>query len=390
MSGIDASPDPFRVRGTLRTLCAASLVVCVLAPAAADARQTSSAQLDSTQIAALVRYPGFFHSRTVIVQGAVTIVEGRAWIEHPAGGRVLLLRLTGVNNGQPIQVRGTFVDAGRLPRNDARFAQFGLDKVLSGALPRPGELLAINVDRAAPYSPASGPATLYAVVLDPERFLNQAVVVVGQFRGRNLVGDQPAAPGRDKWEFVLRNGTSSLWVAGRKPQGFDFNLDPAAPKDVGRWLRVNGVVRREKDLVYIEADAIERGDSEPEVGLIERTQPMPALPPPEITFSLPVEDEADVSLKAVVRVQFSRVMKGESFVGKVRASYIGGGTPGAGPVPDPDLSAIYMPKDQVLVISFVKPLERFRRVKIELLDGIGTPDGSPLRPWTLTFSTGSR
>lgn len=377
------------------TLCAASLVVCGLTPAVATEQPTASVQVDATQLVALIRYPAFFHNRTVIVQGTVKIVGGDTWLESSADARIRLLRLTGANDGKRIQVRGTFFDVGRLPANDPRLARFGLDAVVSGGggrreWPRPGERLVVSVERAANYTPPSGQASIHAVVLDPERFQNEAVMVVGQFRGRNLVGDEPAAPGHDRWEFVLRNGTSSIWVVGRRPQGPDFNLDPAAPKDVGRWLRVSGVVRRQKDLVYLEADAIERGESEPETGPAERAGPLPALPPPEITFSLPIEDETDVSLKTVVRVQFSRVMNAESFVGKVQASYLGTGPAGAAPARDPDVGAIYMPKDQVLVISFTRPLERFRRVKIELLDGISTPDGSALKPWTLTFSTGGR
>lgn len=380
-------------RGTLRTLCAASLGVWLLPPALATS-QTTATGVDSTQIAALVRYPAFFHNRTVIVQGTVKTVGNDTWLENSVDARIRLLRLTGTSDGKPIQVRGIFVDVGRLPANDPRLARFGIEALtVSGSRrewPRPGELLVVSVERAASYTAPSGQASIHAVVLDPDRVQNQAVVVVGQFRGRNLVGDQPAAPGHDKWEFVLRNGSSSIWVVGRRPQGSDFNLDPAAPKDVGRWLRVSGVVRRLNDLVCVEADAIERGDREPETGPASRAQPLPALPAPEITFSLPIEDEIDISLKAVVRVQFSRVMKAESFVGKVRASYVGTGPADAAPVRDPDLIATYMPKDQVLVISFTRPLERFRRVKIDLLDGISTPDGGALKSWTLTFWTGGR
>lgn len=377
----------------MRTLCAASLVGYLLTPAAPIA-QTPSTQVDATQIAALVLYPAFFHNRTVIVQGTVKIVGGDTWIESSADARVRLLRLTDASDGRRIQVRGTFIDVGRLPASDPRLARFGLDAVNIGSVrrewPKPGELLVVSAERAAIYAPPSGQANIHAVVLDPDRFQNQAVMVVGQFRGRNLVGDEPAAPGHDKWEFVLRNGASSIWVVGRRPQGPDFNLDPAAPKDVGRWLRVSGVVRKPKDLVYLEADAIERGESEPETGPAERARPLPALPPPELTFSLPIEDDTGVSLTTVVRVQFSRVMSAESFVGKVRASYAGTGAAGAAPVRDPDLRAVYMPKDQVLVISFTRPLERYRRVRIDLLDGICTPDGAALKPWTLTFTTGDR
>jgi hypothetical protein len=42
----------------------------------------------------------------------------------------------------------------------------------------------------------------------------------------------------------------------------------------------------------------------------------------------------------------------------------------------------------VLDIGFAHPLERFRTMKVELLEGIVGTDGAPLAPWTLTFSLG--
>ena len=41
-----------------------------------------------------------------------------------------------------------------------------------------------------------------------------------------------------------------------------------------------------------------------------------------------------------------------------------------------------------VVDRFAKPLERFRTVKIDLLEGILGTDGQPLPPWTLSFSVG--
>jgi len=44
----------------------------------------------------------------------------------------------------------------------------------------------------------------------------------------------------------------------------------------------------------------------------------------------------------------------------------------------------------VLEIRFNAPLERFRTVRVELLDGIASIDGLTLGAWTLTFSVGGR
>ena len=42
----------------------------------------------------------------------------------------------------------------------------------------------------------------------------------------------------------------------------------------------------------------------------------------------------------------------------------------------------------MLEITFAKPLERFRTLKVDLLDGILGTDEQPLKPWTLTFEVG--
>ena len=48
----------------------------------------------------------------------------------------------------------------------------------------------------------------------------------------------------------------------------------------------------------------------------------------------------------------------------------------------------YDPGTRVLDIGFSAPLERFRTVTVELVDGIKGSDGAPLKPWRLTFSLG--
>ena len=82
------------------------------------------------------------------------------------------------------------------------------------------------------------------------------MTVVGRFRGRNLYGDLPDAPGKSRWDFVLQSANAAIWVTGRRPKGdgFDLNIDNRV--DTGRWLEVAGVVKAERGLVRVEADAI--------------------------------------------------------------------------------------------------------------------------------------
>jgi len=39
-------------------------------------------------------------------------------------------------------------------------------------------------------------------------------------------------------------------------------------------------------------------------------------------------------------------------------------------------------------LKFVQPLERSRRVRIDLLEGIKGTDGQPLKPWSMVFTVG--
>jgi hypothetical protein len=118
---------------------------------------------------------------------------------------------------------------------------------------------------------------------------------------------------------------------------------------------------------------------------------VPAGPPPEVVFSTPTEDETDVATTTSVRVQFSRDIDPATIKGHVRVSYSQAqsaerGEPDTPPV---DFTTQYNNANRVLEVRFAKPLERFRTIKVELLEGITGTDGQGLKPWTLTFALGS-
>jgi hypothetical protein len=59
------------------------------------------------------------------------------------------------------------------------------------------------------------------------------------------------------------------------------------------------------------------------------------------------------------------------------------------PEPPPVLARVgYNPGARVMEITFDPGLERFRIVEVRLKDGILGTDGAPMKPWTLTFTTG--
>jgi hypothetical protein len=150
---------------------------------------------------------------------------------------------------------------------------------------------------------------------------------------------------------------------------------------------VNGLVRTEGNAVWIEAKSMELSTEPAEAAAEVELPPAPKAPPPEVVFSAPVPDEAAVERTTAVRIQFSWDMNGRSFRDRVRVTYVRPTQGGAPPEPPP-FTFDYNEGNRALAIRFAKPLEPFRTLKVELLEGITAVDGQPLEPWALTFSTG--
>ena len=92
----------------------------------------------------------------------------------------------------------------------------------------------------------------------------------------------------------------------------------------------------------------------------------------------------DGSPTSTIRVQFSKGLTEASLAGHLRACYMGAapGTEG------PSLKTTYEAANRAIEIKFDKPLEAFRTVKIEILEGVTAFDRAPVVPWTLTFTVG--
>jgi hypothetical protein len=241
----------------------------------------------------------------------------------------------------------------------------------------------------APAAPPLAPS-VRNLVLYPDRFVNQKVTVTGQFGGRNLLGDLPDAPGRSRYDFVVRSSDAALWVVNLRPRGRDFELDLGARIDTGRWVEVSGIVQQWRGLLLLDAAAGSvRLTKPPAETTADNTIRVPSGPPPEVIFSAPTEGETDVSSRTNVRIQFSRDISPASFKGRIAVRY-GPTPPGVNETAPPPLefTTQYLPGTRVLEIKFVQPLELFRGVQIDLVDGILGTDQQRLKPWTLKFETG--
>jgi len=366
-----------------RPALALAIVCCLLGT------QTSAqpAARRGTTIAALRSYPGFYHQQLVSVIGAVKAesVENARLVSDEATLRLIARELP--REGK-LEARGQFLDIGRMSQDDPRLIPFNLaDRIRAiypERWPRPGEELVLLLSGTTPPPPAADATMppLRTVALEPARFEGQRISVLGQFRGRNLFGDLPEAPAPAKWQFVLRSTDAALWIMGLQPKGKTFNFDPVKRLDSGRWVKVQGTVRTAKGLTWLEGTTIELAQAPAEsVTEVEIAPPPP--PPVEVLFTAPTEGETDVRIGERVRLQLSRDLNPASLKDRVRITYAKAATEHR-----VAFAFTYAKENRALEIKPTEPLEPFRLVRIEFLEGITGTDGGALAPFTITFTTG--
>jgi hypothetical protein len=332
-----------------------------------------------TTIDALRQFPGYYHLQTVTLRGELTDDAQRPMLRSDDMEMRVFFESASSKSG-PVEVRGTVIDVGRLEPNDPRLGGYGEGRTVEN-WPKPGEELVLKITGVAEAMPATT-ASVRALALEPWKFDGQTVTVSGNFRGRNLFGDTPAAPGDGRYDFVIRGAEGAIWVTGIRPRGKGFDLDIERRMDTDKWVEVTGVVSRKRGLVAIAATTISLAES-PQTRIVEEATPPPPPPPLEVVFSSPTNDEVDVSPSAPIRIQFARGLKESTIAGHVRVSYLGDSA-----ALDPQVT--YDGATRSLQIRFAMPLEPLKTVKVELLDGLLAFDGGTFAPWSITFSLGSR
>lgn len=343
----------------------------------------------ATTIAAIRAFPGFYHQQTVLVIGEVKGTVERATIGTDEGAIGLVTREL-PREGR-VEARGQLLDLGRMSQDDPRLIPFNLldrtRNAYQGRWPKPGEELVLMLGSTAPAAGAANvnEPPLRVIVMEPHRFEGQRVTITGQFRGRNLFGELPESPSPNRYEFVLRSGDAALWVTGVQPKGKTFSFDPSKRIDTGRWVKVQGTVRTAKGLTWIEGTSIEIAPAPEETTEVAIDLPPP--PPVEILFTAPAEGEADVSPTARIRMQLSRDLDPATLKDRVRITYVATDSKPADTAVV-GVTSTYTKENRALEIKPAEPLLPFRLVKMEILDGVKGPDGGPMKPFTLTFTTG--
>jgi len=364
---------------------AAFLLACSIPAGLALARQSAAgvAARRVTTIEALRQFPGCYHLQNLVLRGEFADDGTRLLLR--AGDqemRAILAEDARTETGV-VEVRGQLIDVGRLEPGDPRVSAVvegrGADR-----WPRPGEELFIRVTGATSAPPVLA-VNVRALALEPWRYEGQKVTVTGNFRGRNLFGDLPGAPGLSRYDFVLRGTEGAIWVTGLRPRGRGFDLDVDRRVDTDQWLDVAGTIVRERGLVRIDATQLAVAKAPPTSDVAEEI----ALPPPppaplDVVFASPSDGEPDVAAASPVRVQFSRGLDPRSVAGGIRVSYAGAGD-GVAP---PAFKTTYDAATRAITIRFAQPFERFRTVRVEILDTLKAFDGGAARPWTLTFTVG--
>lgn len=358
-----------------RTTFTGAVLVGLLAAALTAQPQPRRA----TTIAAIRAYPGFYHQQTVLVIGEIKGNEDRATISDEGSSiRVIARELP--REGR-LEARGQLLDIGRMSQDDPRLIPFNLLDRIRAAYqdrwPKPGEELILMLGGTSPPPAATNATTppLRAVAMEPARFDGQKITITGQFRGRNLFGDLPEEPTQGKYQFVLRSGDAALWIVGLQPKGKTFSLDPSRRIDTGRWLTVQGTVHSARGLTWLDGATIELAPTPQETTQV--TIELPPPPPVEVLFIAPEEGEGDVKTTERIRVQLSRDLDPATLKDHIRFT------------PEVAFTTTYTKDNRALEIRPTGGLPALTPVKVEFLEGIKGPDGGALKPFTLTFTTGS-
>jgi hypothetical protein len=372
---------------------------CLAAISLAASAEAQTTTRRATNIAGLLAFPGFYHGRPIMVVGKVALeANGQLKVSDDDGAIPIVFKGSAPDGLD--EVRGEFWDIGRMKADDIRLNAYDLRATFKvnpdDPWPRPGEVTAIIATAIAPAAVPPA-ATIRSIVLNPGRYIDQKLSITGQYSGRNLLGDLPDAPARSRYDFVLRSADAALWIVNMRPKlkdanGKEIELGLDARIDTGRGLNVRGTIRQGRGLVWLDAEAGSLSFAKaPSETTEEEPIRVPAGPPPEVVFSAPTQDETDVSIGTTVRIQFSRDIDQGSLKGKIRVRYLESQAAARGepPAPPADFTFQYTGANRVLELRFAKPLERFRTIYIDLLEGILGTDGQPLKPWTLSFSLGS-
>ncbi len=359
--------------------------------AAASGAGAQSQPRIATTRALLLANPLFFHSRSVAITDTPRLLDGVWRLPADANKHLIVIFRGSPATDRAVEIRGAFVDVGRFAPDDSRVTAFELKAAMDAVLgagaqwPARETFFAIVAATTTPAEDMTATPSMRTLAMFPEKFDGKPITLRGRFRGRNLAGDLPSWPRQTEYDFVLQAADGAAWVTGTRPRGKGFDLDTQARRDLGRWLEVTGTATLANGLPMIRATAITQSTPQDDAAAgADVPAPPPPIAPPAISFSIPANDETAVATDSIVRIQFSRDMKSESFDGRVKVTAVVNGTT----TPTPAMTLTYRPGTLSVELTFAGALPRFATVTIDFQEGITAPDGTLLPPTKLTFYTG--
>ena len=222
---------------------------------------------------------------------------------------------------------------------------------------------------------------LRELVKEPENYTDREIAVLGKFRGNNLYGDLSIRDKRTPRDFVIKTADAAIWVTGRRPRGKGFKLDAKKRRDTGKWLMVIGTTWKYEPTgtYYLRAAKVEIAEKPDDKDLIPvkviHEKKLQLGPPPEVTFSLPLDGERGIPLDSEFHVQFSNDMKRDSFNRNVDLLYFDDDGIAN---PFPDLEVSYDDNTRTLTVLPNKPLEPGKDIRLILYDAIEDDDGQKM------------
>ena len=180
-----------------------------------------------------------------------------------------------------------------------------------------------------------------------------------------------------------------VWVMGLQPKGktLQFRSRQAhRHRAAGSRCRAPSTAR--KGLTWLDGTSVDLAPAPEETTEVAIDLPPP--PPVEILFTAPTEGEADVRSTERIRMQLSRDLDPATLKDRVRLTYSAADSKERGEAQPPSIAFTtnYTKENRALEIRPTEPLARFRLVKMEILEGVKGTDGGPMKPFTLTFTTG--
>jgi hypothetical protein len=219
------------------------------------------------------------------------------------------------------------------------------------------------------------------LVKDPGKYTDREIAVLGKFRGNNLYGDLSIRDKRTPRDFVIKTADAAIWVTGRRPRGKGFKLDAKKRRDTGTWLTVIGTTWKYEPTgtYYLRAAKVEIADKPTDKDLtpvkVVHEKKLKLGPPPEVTFSLPLDGERDIALDSEFHVQFSNDMKRDSFNRNVDLLYFDDDGIGN---PFPELEVSYDDNTRTLTVLPNKQLDPGKDIRLILYDAIEDDDGQKM------------